>query len=82
MFVERQGIAIPAGWMWTPPVQAFVIHRAMGIPPDDFVLWQADGTLEIILASAFAHGTRSGVRATRRAFANPGSVHERERSEP
>jgi hypothetical protein len=68
-FVERGGIAVPAGWTWAPPLDAAVLRRALALRDGDLALFAANGTHEILAADCFVQATRSAVRLTARAAA-------------
>jgi hypothetical protein len=61
-FVEEAGIAVPAGWTWTPAVEATVVREAFGLHPAELALWSADGTWDRIADENFVKATRSAVR--------------------
>jgi hypothetical protein len=63
-WVEQDGIAVPAGWWWSPPVEATIVRLVLGLEADDFALWQLDGTWERIGAARFVRASRTAVRAT------------------
>jgi hypothetical protein len=78
--VVEAGIAVPAGWGWSPPVDAAVLAAAYGVGRDDLVLLTPDGAAEasaaeasaaeVIGADAFARASRSAVRLTVREVPN------------
>jgi hypothetical protein len=63
-WVEQDGVAIPAGWSWTPAVDAALLREVFGLAEGDVALWHADGTWERIAAEEFVRATRAAVRAT------------------
>jgi hypothetical protein len=63
-WVEREGIAVPAGWHWSPPVEATVVRAVFGLQAGDLALWQADGTWQRIRAADFLPAGRAAVRAS------------------
>jgi hypothetical protein len=67
-WVEREGIAVPAGWRWSPPVEAAIVRAVFGLEPGDLALWQTDGTWRRIRAADFAPASRAAVRATAEGF--------------
>ncbi|MGA2258797.1 MAG: hypothetical protein ABSG53_29370 [Thermoguttaceae bacterium] len=67
-WVDREGIAVPAGWRWSPPVDAAIVRAAFGLEPSDFVLWQTDGTWQRIRAADFVPASRAAVRASAEGF--------------
>ena len=62
--VEVEGIAVPCGFAWTPPVDAEVVREILGLLPGDLALLEADGTHERIESSAFVPGSRAAARTT------------------
>jgi hypothetical protein len=64
--VVEASVARPAGWAWSPPVDAAVLAAAYGTGPDDLVLLSPDGSAEVIPADAFTRASRSAVRMTAR----------------
>jgi hypothetical protein len=63
-WAEREGIAVPAGWTWTPAVEAAILRQVFGLAEGDVALWHADGAWERIAADEFVRATRSAVRET------------------
>jgi hypothetical protein len=70
-YVEREGVAVPAGWAWSPAVEPAVVRDLLGLAAGDLALFDEDGTYELVAAGGFARATRSGVRATRSEPARP-----------
>ena len=68
-WVERQGIAVPAGWVWEPAVEPAVIRELLELEPDDLVLWHPDGQYDRLACGDFVRATRSAVRLTQEASA-------------
>ena len=67
-WIDREGIAVPAGWHWLPPVEAAIVRAVFALAPGDFVLWQSDGTWQRIRAADFMPAGRSAVRASAEGF--------------
>ena len=67
-WVDRKGIAVPAGWQWSPPVEASIVRTVFGLEPGDLALWQPDGTWQRIRAADFTPASRAAVRATSEGF--------------
>lgn len=65
---ERDGIAVPCGFRWDPPVDPPVVCARLGLAPGDLALFATDGSYERIPAAAFVSARRSAVRATREAL--------------
>ena len=61
-FVEDAGIVVPAGWTWTPAVEAAVVREAFGLKPGELALWGTDGAWERLSDESFVKATRSAVR--------------------
>jgi len=61
-YVAEQGVAVPCGWAWSPPVEAPVVQQALGIGRGDLALLHADGTWDHIRAGDLVRATRSAVR--------------------
>ena len=49
-FVETDGIAVPAGWSWSPALDAAVLRSAFELAVGDVVLLNPDGSHEVIAA--------------------------------
>jgi hypothetical protein len=64
-WVEREGIAVPAGWTWMPAVEAALLRQVFGLAEGDVALWHVDGAWEKIAAEEFVRATRAAVRATK-----------------
>jgi hypothetical protein len=62
-WVERNGIATPAGWCWDPPVDASVLCSSLEIERGDVVLLESS-QWQIVAAADWVRATRSAVRAT------------------
>jgi hypothetical protein len=67
-WVEREGIAVPAGWQWLPPVEGAIVRAVFRLEPGDFALWQTDGTWQRIRAVDFMPASHSAVRASAEGF--------------
>ncbi|HUY90019.1 MAG TPA: hypothetical protein VMV10_14885 [Pirellulales bacterium] len=63
-YVEESGLAVPAGWHWSPAVEAAVVRAALRLEPGDCALWFADGAWQKIAAGDWVRATRSAVRLT------------------
>ncbi len=61
-FVEVEGIAVPAGWRWSPALDASVLRAAFGSASKDLILLLPDGTCERIPADAFVSANRHAAR--------------------
>jgi hypothetical protein len=67
-WAEREGIAVPAGWRWAPPVEAAIARAVFGLAPGDWALWQTDGKWQRIRAADFVPASRAAVRASAEGF--------------
>jgi hypothetical protein len=63
-WVDRDGIATPAGWTWEPAVDPDVLRDLFALEPNDLALLHTDGTWEHILADNLVRATRSAIRQT------------------
>ena len=63
-FVLRGGVAVAAGYEWSPAVSDDVVARALGVAAGALVLWNADETVWRLHAEQFVPLTRSAIRAT------------------
>jgi hypothetical protein len=63
-WVEQDGIAVPAGWAWSPAVEAAIVRQVFGLAAGDVALWHVDGAWEQIAADDFVRATRAAVRQT------------------
>ena len=68
-YALHQGVAVPAGFAWEPPVGVEVLARAFGISGDTMALWHEDGTLTRLHGEQFMPVTRSAVLATEKSLA-------------
>ena len=64
LFVERCGVAVPAGWRVEPALDAAVLADAFRLAAGDLCLLVDAGRVERIAADAFVRVTRSAVRLT------------------
>jgi hypothetical protein len=62
-WVDRDGIAVPAGWRWSPTVEATIVRAVFGLESGDLALWSIGGTWQRIRAADFAAASRAAVRA-------------------
>ncbi len=63
-YVERAGIGVPAGWAWSPAVDAAVVRAVMRLEHGDCALWMSNGAWQRIEAGDWVRATRSAVRLT------------------
>lgn len=71
--VEDSGIAVPAGWWWSPAVDGPVLRELLGLEAGELAVLGLDGRVERIARGDFVRATRSAVRQTA-AAATQGSV--------
>lgn len=63
-WVERAGIAVPAGWTWSPAVDALVVRQLLELEAHDLAVLHAGGVWERVAAGDFVRATRSAARNT------------------
>jgi hypothetical protein len=63
-YCEEEGIAVPAGWRWDPPLAAAVLRAAIGLAGRDLALLGPDGTCSIVREADWVRATRSAARLT------------------
>jgi len=73
-FVVRKGVATPAGFDWSPAVDAEVVARCFGASDEELVLWQEDGRIVRLHREQFMPVTRSAVVATQQALSEGGNT--------
>ncbi len=71
-FVEREGVAVPAGWAWEPAVDAAVLRDVLGLCAGDLALLRAGGGWDHVAADSFVRASRSAARASAREGAHDG----------
>jgi hypothetical protein len=62
--VEREGIAVPAGWSWSPPVEPAVVRELFRLDSGSLAIWHVDGSWERIASGDFVRATRAAIRAS------------------
>jgi hypothetical protein len=67
-FVDREGIVVPAGYTWSPAVDAQTVRQCWSLDRGECVLWMADGSCQRIALENWVQATRSAVRLTAREF--------------
>jgi len=65
-FYEREGIALPCGWNWSPAVELAAISQSWALSSDDLALVWPDNVWERIDGDQFMHATRSAIRRSAR----------------
>lgn len=63
-WVETEGIAVPAGMTWDPPVPARVLVKAMNLNPGDLCLLTEANQRVLIVSANFIQATRAAIRLT------------------
>lgn len=63
-FCFHEGVAIPAGFTWSPHVASEVLTRCLAPPPGGVVLWHAEGGVSHIHPEQWVPVTRAAIRAT------------------
>lgn len=64
-WVERRGIAVPAGFSWSPRVSDEVVRRAFALDEGTVMLWHEDSRISRIREEQFVEATRPHIRAAR-----------------
>jgi len=62
VFVDRDGVTVPAGWDWDPPIDAGVLRDVLGLTAGDLALLRPDGRWDRVPADAFVRAGRSAIR--------------------
>jgi len=65
-FVETDGIAVEAGWAYSPPLVPRLVAKALGLAKGDIALLLRDQPWEHLPMDAFVLATRSAVRLSAR----------------
>ena len=68
-FAVYAPVAVPAGWYWSPEVDASVIAALLDIGPGDLAILLLSGEWEQIPANCFVAATRDAIRASAAAAA-------------
>ena len=63
---DDDGILVPAGWTWSPNVDAGIVREVFGLQEGESAVWLASDVWERIPADAWVAATRSAVRETAR----------------
>lgn len=69
-FCEQKGVAVEAGWTWTPDIDVEVLQSLFHLNRGDLLILHADQSRELIRADQFTPLTRSSVRLTLQQFEN------------
>lgn len=62
LWVEAEGICVPAGYAWQPAVNAAVVRQLLGLEPQQLALLDPAGTHEIVMPDHWVCASRSAVR--------------------
>ncbi|MCA9025100.1 MAG: hypothetical protein KDA86_07790 [Planctomycetaceae bacterium] len=65
LYVDHDGIACPAGWVWSPTIDAQVIREMLGVQPSDLAIMD-HSSFTIINARDFMNATRSAIRSSQK----------------
>ncbi len=60
--VARDGVAVPAGWTWEPPVDPAVLRVVFAIADGDLAIWRSTEQWTHLRQADFVHATRSAAR--------------------
>ena len=60
----QDGIALPCGWAFDPPVEARVLARLLRLGAGDLALFHEDASWERVAHEDFVSASRSAVRLT------------------
>ena len=63
-YTERDGIALPAGFTFSPAVEPAALRDLLALQPGDLAVFAEDGTWEHLVAENFARATRAATRAS------------------
>lgn len=66
--VNCEQVLTPLAFTWSPGVPAQAIRRALRVAESDWLLWESEPSLEILLDSKLIATTRASVRATEAAL--------------
>jgi hypothetical protein len=70
-YILNQGLAVPVGFAWQPPVSIEVLTRRFVVSGDALVIWNEDNTITRFHPEQFVAATRSAIRATESAIGIP-----------
>jgi len=72
-YADRDGVAVPCGLGWSPPLEPAVLRMLLGLAAGDLALFHEDGSYEHVGADAFARAGRPAARATAAALQTGGA---------
>ncbi len=64
--IDDAGIFVPAGWTWSPNIDAATVRRLFGLSDGEAAIWLASDQWQRIAADDWVAATRSAVRETAR----------------
>ena len=64
-WVVEEGVAVPAGYEWSPAVDALTLQQALGLAAGELALLRPDGSWDRIADDDWTRASRSAARATR-----------------
>ena len=64
LLVDYEGIAVAAGWSWSPAIEPAVVRELFELEQGDLALWYADGSWERVPGNSFVRASRAGIRAS------------------
>jgi hypothetical protein len=67
---DNAGILVPAGWSWSPAIDAAAVRQMFSLNDGETALWLAGESWQRIAADAWVAATRSAVRETAREVGN------------
>lgn len=70
-FSLQEGVAIPAGYTWSPQVPARVLARCLAPPTGGIALWQLHGEVSLLHPEQLLPLTRAAICATAQALSPP-----------
>jgi hypothetical protein len=67
-WVLEESVAVPAGYAWSPAVDALTVQQALGLAAGELALLRPDGTWDRLAGDDWTRASRSAARATREAL--------------
>jgi hypothetical protein len=68
-FVIHEGLAVPCGWQFDPPVTSAVIRQVLGLNSDELAVFDERSRFDVVRDDQFVQASRSAVRQTDRQLA-------------
>lgn len=72
MFVDREGLLVPAGFTFDPDVEPAIVRRLLNLGESDRALFHLDGSYDFIGGESFVAARRGAVRRSSAALASQG----------